>query len=288
MKSFPKLQTIKNYLNLLRFDKPIGIFLLFLPCLCGLAFSSKNKNIDWIYFISLFLIGSFLMRSAGCIINDLFDKDFDKKVERTKNRPIASGRVSVQSALIFLAILLFFAFLILLQFNKQTIILGLVSVVFVTAYPLMKRITYYPQVFLGITFNLGILFASTAIVGKITSITLLLYLANIIWTIIYDTIYGYQDLDDDLKIGIKSTAIKFGKNPQKILYSLTFAYFILLVLFGFFADFKFVYFIIIFLAATILVCQIKTCNFSSHQNCLQKFKSNVWVGFVVFLAIIFG
>ena len=288
MKSFFRIWQIKNYLDLIRFNKPIGTYLLFLPCLCGLALSGKNQNIDWVYFSVLFFIGSFLMRSAGCIINDLFDKDFDKKVERTKNRPIASGNISVKNALIFLLILLLLAFLVLLQFNQQTIILGFIALVLVALYPLMKRITYYPQVFLGLTFNLGILFASTAIIGKITFASVLLYLANIIWTTIYDTIYGYQDLDDDLKIGVKSSSIKFGKKPQKILHSLAALYFLLFILLGIFAHFKFIYFIITFLAGALLVCQIKTCDFSNRQNCLQKFKSNIWVGFVVFLAIIFG
>jgi len=288
MKSFLKISSIKNYLDLIRFNKPIGTYLLFLPCLCGLALAGKNQNIDWVYFICLFFIGSFLMRSSGCIINDLFDKDFDNKVKRTKNRPIASGKISISNALIFLVILVCLAFLVLLQFNQQTIILGFISLVFITAYPLMKRITYYPQVFLGLTFNLGILFASTAIIGTITFASFLLYLSGVIWTTIYDTIYGYQDLDDDLKIGLKSTSIRFGKEPQKILCCLVALYFFFLSLLGLFLDFKFVYFILISLASAMLLCQIKTCDFANRQNCLQKFKSNLWVGFVVFLAIIFG
>jgi len=277
---------MKSYLKLIRADKPIGIWLLFLPCLFGLALVSKNQNIDAIYFVGLFFIGSFLMRSSGCIINDILDRNFDKKVERTKNRPIASGKISVRSAAIFLIILLSLSLLILLQFNFATIILGFVSLAFVALYPLMKRLTFYPQIFLGLTFNLGILFSSTAVLGKITLASFLLYAANIIWTIIYDTIYGYQDLEDDLKIGVKSTAIKFGRAPQKILLTLTAIYFLLLISVGIVDNLKLSYFPLILLAAAHLSCQIKTCNFSDGGNCLKKFKSNVWVGIIVLIAII--
>jgi 4-hydroxybenzoate polyprenyl transferase len=279
---------MKNYLKLIRIDKPIGTWLLFLPCLFGLALVSKNHNIDVIYCAGLFFIGSFLMRSSGCIINDIWDRNFDKKVERTKNRPIASGEISVRNAAIFLIILLSLSLLILLQFNLPTIILGFVSLAFVAFYPSMKRLTFYPQIFLGLTFNLGILFASTAVLGKITLASFLLYAANIIWTIIYDTIYGYQDLEDDLKIGVKSTAIKFGENPQRILLSLTAIYFLLLILVGIIDNLKFSYFPLILLAAAHLSCQIKTCNFSDGRSCLKKFKSNFWVGIIVLTAIILG
>jgi 4-hydroxybenzoate polyprenyl transferase len=277
---------MKEYLNLIRADKPIGTWLLFLPCLFGLALAAKNQNVDLIYLSSLFFIGAFLMRASGCIINDLWDKDFDKNVERTKNRPIASGKIAIKNAIVFLAILLFSALLVLLQFNLPTIILGFVSLLFVVLYPAMKRITFYPQIFLGLTFNLGILFASTAVLGKITLASFLLYLANIIWTVIYDTIYGYQDLEDDLKIGVKSTAIKFGKNPQKILFSLIAIYFLLLILVGIVENFKFSYFPLILLAVAHLSCQIKTCDFSDKKCCLKKFKSNFWVGIIVLIAIL--
>ena len=277
---------MKNYLNLIRIDKPIGTLLLFLPCLFGLALVSKNQNIDIIYFAGLFFIGAFLMRSAGCIVNDIWDRDFDKNVERTKNRPLASGQISLNQAIIFLTILLFLALLILLQFNFQTIILGFISLAFVAFYPLMKRITFYPQIFLGLTFNLGILFASTAVTGKITLASFLLYLSAVIWTIIYDSFYAYQDVEDDLRIGVKSTAIKFGSQPQKILFTLTAIYFLLLILVGLISNLKFAYFPLILLATAHLTCQIKTCNFSDGKNCLQKFKSNFWVGIIILAAII--
>lgn len=277
---------MKKYLKLIRIDKSIGTWLLFLPCLFGLALVSKNQNIDVIYFAALFFIGAFLMRSAGCVINDIWDRDFDKNVERTKNRPIASSAISIKSAIIFLVILLSLAFLILLQFNLPTIILGFISLVLVAFYPMMKRVTFYPQLFLGLTFNLGILFASTQVLGRITLPAFLLYLASVIWTIIYDSFYAYQDLDDDLKIGVKSTAIKFGAHPQKILFTLNIIYFLLLNLVGLLANLKFAYFPLILLAAAQVTCQIKTCNFSDGKICLEKFQSNFWVGIVVLIAII--
>lgn len=279
---------MNKYLQLIRFNKPIGTWLLFLPCLLGMALMSKNQQFNWQYLAFLFFAGSFLMRSAGCVINDIFDRKFDVKVARTKNRPIASGTISLNQALVFLAILLFLAFLILLQFNLKTIILGFLSLIFVISYPLMKRITFYPQVFLGLTFNLGILFASVAVSEKITLPALLLYFSCIIWTIIYDTIYGYQDLEDDLKIGVKSTAIKFGANPQKILFSLAVVFFTLLILLGILAGFEFVYFILTGLAFFHLSCQVRTCNFKDGADCLKKFKSNIWVGIILLIAIILG
>lgn len=281
--------TIQNYLQLTRLGKPIGIWLLFLPCLFGLALAYKsNHNFDFIYFTILFFLGAVFMRSSGCIINDIWDRNFDKNVARTMMRPIASGKISVKNAFIFLAILLFFSLIILLQFNLPTIFLGFASLIFVVSYPLMKRITYFPQLFLGFTFNLGILFASSAVLGKITFAAFLLYLSSIIWTLIYDTIYGYQDLEDDIKIGVKSTAIKFGQNPQKILYLLTILYLFLLIILGISNNFKFAYFPLILLACAHLCCQIKTCDFKNSKDCLKKFKSNFWVGIIILTAIILG
>lgn len=279
---------MKSYLKLIRIDKPIGVWLLFLPCLFGLVLAQKTAEIDLIYFGLLFFIGSFLMRSAGCVINDLFDVKFDRNVERTKNRPIASGAISKKSALVFLSVLLFLALLVLLQFNSQTIVFGFVSLAFVLAYPLMKRITFYPQIFLGLTFNLGILFASLAVFENIKFTHLLLYFANIFWTLIYDTIYGYQDLEDDLKVGVKSTAIKFGKNPQRILLIFDFIYLAILILIGVLQDLRFAYYPLVFLAFFHIACQIKTCNFSDGKDCLRKFKSNFWVGIILLIALILG
>lgn len=283
------ISCLKNYIDLTRLNKPIGIWLLFLPCLFGIALAYKfNHNFDLAYLVLLMFTGAVLTRSAGCIINDILDCNFDSAVERTKNRPITSGAIATFQATIFLIILLLAALVILLQFNRLTILLGFIALLLVIIYPTAKRFTHYPQIFLGITFNWGILIAGGAILEKITPPFILLYCSALIWTVIYDTIYAYQDLEDDLKIGVKSTAVKFGKNPQKILYQLTAFYLLLLILVGIAANLKFAYYPAVLLAVSHLVCQIKSCDFSSSKSCLKNFKSNVWVGIIILIAIILG
>ena len=205
---------LKIFINLTRLNKPIGIMLLFWPCSWSLAYAySIEQNLNqFLYYLFLFFLGAALMRSAGCIVNDIVDKDLDKKVQRTKNRPLALNLVSVKLALFYVSILCALAFLILIQFNTLTIVLGFASMILAFSYPFMKRITYWPQFFLGLTFNWGIVMAWVAVTGSVTSEIILLYLAAIFWTLGYDTIYGVQDIVDDEIIGIKSTSIKFKKN----------------------------------------------------------------------------
>lgn len=281
-----------HYLRLMRLNQPTGIWLLFLPCLFGIFFSFKKlTNPDYSHLIEvvfLFFVGAILMRSAGCIINDLIDQKFDKKVARTKDRPLASGKISRFHAFLLLAILLFLSFLILLQFNVATIFSGFVAIILVATYPLMKRLTYYPQVFLGLTFNFGILMSGLAVLGSISYGSLILYLAAIIWTVIYDTIYAFQDIEDDLKIGVKSTAIKFKNNPKTTLTLLNFILFLLLTLLGWKEGFESGFFLAILVADLFLNHKIKSCDFSNSQNCLKVFKANIWVGLLILLAIILG
>ena len=204
---------LKIFIELTRLNKPIGFMLLFWPCSWGLAFANSYKNSElFIPYLILFFIGSVLMRSAGCIFNDIVDKDFDKKVSRTKKRPIASGKISINKSLLYVLVLCLIAFFILLQFNYLTIILGITSMLFAFSYPFMKRITYWPQLFLGITFNWGIIMAWSAMNNFISLEIVILYISAIFWTLGYDTIYGAQDMSDDEIIGLKSTAIKFKKN----------------------------------------------------------------------------
>ena len=286
------MNNIKPYIQLARLNKPIGIWLLFLPCLFGITLASKNNASLNFYEISLiiclFFIGAVLMRSAGCIINDIFDRNIDKSVERTKLRPIASGKISVKQALIMLVTLLIISLFILFQFNQNTIVLGFGITILVALYPLTKRVTYYPQAFLGITFNFGVLMASTAILDEITLPAFCLYISAIIWTIIYDTIYAYQDIEDDLQIGVKSSAIRFGKKPQKILYILAISQTAFLALTGLLSNFQFAYYLWISVVFFHLICQIKSCDFNDGESCLQKFKSNIWIGLLISTAIIFG
>ena len=209
---------IKIFIELTRLNKPIGFMLLFWPCAWGLAFANlvnQNKSI-FIYYLVLFFFGSVLMRSAGCIFNDIADKEFDKKVKRTKKRPIASGQISVFQSFIYVTVLCCIAFFILIQFNVLTISLGLGSMFLAFAYPYMKRITYWPQLFLGITFNWGIIMAWTSLNNTVSVEIIILYVSAIFWTLGYDTIYGAQDMSDDEIIGIKSTSIKFKKKYQII------------------------------------------------------------------------
>ena len=205
---------LKIFIELTRLNKPIGFMLLFWPCSWGLAYAhSVNQNFKiFFYYLILFFLGSVLMRSAGCIFNDIVDKDFDKKVSRTKSRPIAAGEITVRHSMIYVLVLCLLAFFILIQFNFFTIILGMSSMLLAFSYPFMKRITYWPQLFLGITFNWGIIMAWAAINNDISFEIVILYISAIFWTLGYDTIYGAQDISDDEIIGLKSTSIKFKEN----------------------------------------------------------------------------
>ena len=210
------MNQLNLFLELTRLKKPIGYMLLFWPCSWGLTLAydfSSNLNICFFY-LFLFFLGSVLMRSAGCIVNDVLDRKFDKKVFRTKDRPIASGKISVKRALLYSLILCLIAFLVLINFNLFTIILALASMPLAFTYPLMKRFTYWPQLFLGITFNYGLLLGWTSVNGQISIIPIIFYLGAIFWTLGYDTVYGFQDIEDDEIIGVKSTSIKFKQNPK--------------------------------------------------------------------------
>lgn len=283
---------IHSYLRLARLNQLTGIWLLFLPCLFGIFLSIKKLPdpdfIEILRIIFLFLLGSIIMRSAGCVLNDLIDQKFDEQVARTKNRPLVTKEISRSGAAIFLALLLIVGFSILLQFNRATILSGFVALALIVAYPLMKRITNYPQIFLGLTFNFGILMTSLAILENIDLDAIILFLAAIIWTLIYDSIYAFQDIVDDLKIGVKSSAIKFQKDPKKVLFFLNLAMLTLLILLGWHTNFKSEFFLSALLASMFLDYKIKTCDFQNPANCLKVFKSNIWVGILINLAILLG
>ena len=213
------MDQIKLFIELTRIKKPIGYMLLFWPCAWGLsiAYDFNGELTTYIFYMLLFLSGAILMRSAGCIVNDIFDKNFDKKVFRTKNRPIASKKISVKKGIFYSFFLCLLAFIVLIQFNYFTILLALGSMPLAFTYPLMKRYTYWPQLFLGITFNYGLILGWTAITDEINLIPLIFYLGAVFWTLGYDTIYGFQDLKDDEIIGLKSTSIKFKQKPNLFL-----------------------------------------------------------------------
>tara|TARA_B100000963_G_C22573040_1_gene647019 strand:+ start:45 stop:899 length:855 start_codon:yes stop_codon:yes gene_type:complete len=280
---------LKIFIELTRLNKPIGFMLLFWPCSWGLALANsfnENQNLYYFYLI-LFLLGSILMRSAGCIFNDIVDKDFDKKVKRTKKRPIASGKISVFQSFVYVALLCLMALIVLLQFNFTTILLGLSSMILAFSYPFMKRITYWPQLFLGITFNWGILMAWTAMGNEISSNILLLYIAAIFWTLGYDTIYGAQDMSDDEIIGLKSTSLKFKNNIKTFVYV---CYFLSIFFLGclfiniFRINFSTLFFVIFIIS---LLYQLKIFKKNKPKSCLNAFKFNNISGLILFLSINF-
>ena len=282
------MQQLKIFIELTRLNKPIGYMLLFWPCSWSLAYSfSYNQNINlFIYYICLFFLGSVLMRSAGCIVNDIVDRNLDSKVERTKNRPIPSGRISIKKSIMYSLILCLIAFLILIQFNYLTIFLGMSSMIFAFSYPFMKRITYWPQLFLGLTFNWGVIMAWTALHNNISLNISILYLSAIFWTLGYDTIYGAQDINDDEIIGVKSTSIKFKKNI-KLFVSTSYFLMTILITFLFLEDFGINLFTLLFLIFVIsLIIQLITFDFKKPENCLKAFKINNFSGLFLFLSIL--
>ena len=283
------MNQLKLFIDLTRLKKPIGFMLLFWPCAWGLTLAydfSKGFN-AYIFYLILFFFGSVLMRSAGCIVNDILDKEFDAKVFRTKNRPIASGKISVKLAIIYSIILCFFALLVLLNFNLLTIILALGSMPLAFTYPLMKRYTYWPQLFLGITFNFGLILGWTAIKGDINMAPILLYVGAIFWTLGYDTIYGYQDIKDDEIIGLKSTSIKFKGNENTFLYTCYTFFFLLFLTVGFLMNLNYIFYLFsLVILLHLFLYQIKTFNSKDPNNCLKIFKSNNTFGFLVLINIL--
>ncbi len=284
-------EKVKIFIELTRLNKPIGFMLLFWPCLWGLTIS-YDFSVSWntyFFYSLLFFSGSVLMRSAGCIVNDITDRKIDKLVERTKNRPIASGKISIFSAAIYSATLCFVAFLVLINFNKLTIYMALISMPLAFTYPLMKRFTYWPQLFLGITFNYGLVLAWLSVQNQISFLPIIFYIGAIFWTLGYDTIYGYQDINDDEIIGVKSTSIKFRKNPKFFLYFCYSIFIFSLILVGLIMNYKFYYYLSLFFSLMhLLYFQIHKLNTRNPLDCLNKFKSNNLLGFLILVNLFVG
>ena len=281
------MEKFQTFIKLTRLDKPIGIFLLFWPCVWGITlgyYFNTNTNL-YLKYIILFFLGSILMRSAGCIFNDIVDRNLDKKVRRTKERPVASGKVSVLRAFIYIVVLCLIALLILLQFNWLTITLGMGSMILAFVYPFMKRITYWPQLFLGLTFNWGIIMGWTAITNSMSIEPLVLYLAAIFWTLGYDTIYGLQDVSDDEVIGVKSTSIKFKNNVKVFVgtcYSLCVVFILILCLIM--EIDKYILALSVFFISS-FIYQLKIFKIDSPESCLTAFKANNLTGIFIFVFI---
>jgi 4-hydroxybenzoate polyprenyltransferase len=285
------MNQVKLFIDLIRLKKPIGYMLLFWPCSWGLtlAYDFSNNFENYFFYLLLFFFGAILMRSAGCIMNDILDKDFDKKVFRTKNRPIASGQISVKLGIIYVLVLCFCALLVLLNFNKLTIILALGSMPLAFTYPLMKRFTYWPQLFLGITFNYGLLLGWTSVNENLDIIPILFYVGAIFWTLGYDTIYGFQDIKDDEIIGLKSTSIKFKKKPLIFLLACYVVLFLMIITTGIMENFNIFYYIFsLIIGYHLFFYQLKIVDLNNPMNCLKVFKSNNLIGFLIFVLLLIG
>ena len=283
------MKDFKLFLDLIRIKKPIGIMLLFWPCSWGLTLVNDFSNgySQYILYLIYFFLGAILMRSAGCIVNDILDRKYDILVERTKNRPIASGDISVSLSLLYVVILCSLAFLILIQFNFITILLGLASMPFAFSYPLMKRYTYWPQLFLGFTFNYGLIMAWFSIKPEFSYIPIIFYCGAIFWTLAYDTIYGFQDIKDDEIIGVKSTSIKFKKNPKLLIFLCYLIFILMQILSGILMEFNYYYFIgTLIITAHLYFFQVMKLDISNPKSCLKGFKSNNLIGFLVFINIL--
>ena len=285
------MNQLNLFIELTRLKKPIGFMLLFWPCAWGLTIVYDfNTDLNTYYFyLILFFLGSVLMRSAGCIVNDVLDRKFDQRVARTKNRPIASGKISIKLGLFYSTLLCLLAFMVLINFNFFTIIIALASMPLAFTYPLMKRFTYWPQLFLGITFNYGLILGWTSINPSITIVPLIFYFGAIFWTLGYDTIYGFQDIKDDEIIGLKSTSIKFKSNPYTFLIICYSIFFTGILITGYLMELNKYFFILSSLIFfQIFILQIKKLKIEIASSCLKTFKSNNFLGFLVFISILLG
>ncbi len=283
-------QILRPYLRLSRLDRPIGTWLLLLPCWWSMALANiaSNGGLPDPQMMGLFALGALVMRGAGCTLNDLVDRDYDGRVARTATRPIPSGDVSVKQAIAYLIVQLLIGLLVMLQFNTYTIALGISSLALVAIYPFAKRFTYWPQFVLGLTFNWGALLGWTAIQGSLAWPPVILYIAGVAWTLGYDTIYAHQDKEDDVLIGVKSTALKFGAATKKwlaLFYTLTSA---LIIYSVYMINPSWPFYGLVLLAIMHLGWQIMAVNIDDPDKCMIIFKSNRDFGLILFVALVFG
>ncbi len=277
---------LRPYIYLARLDRPIGTWLLLLPCWWSIALATSGM--PDLVLISLFAAGAVFMRGAGCTLNDIVDRNYDSQVERTATRPIPSGALSIRQATSFLALQLLIGLAVLLTFNFFAVLVGLASLGIVAIYPYMKRITYWPQAVLGLAFNWGALLGWAAVRGDIEAPAGILFVAGVLWTMGYDTIYAHQDKEDDKLIGVKSTALRFGENTGNwliLFYSGTIG---LLAYSGYLVELSWAFYVGLGFAAVHLVWQVMTLDIDDVKGCLQRFKSNKNFGLIIFAAIVAG
>lgn len=277
---------LRQYFFLMRLDKPIGMLLLLWPTVWALWLAARGIPDSKILFI--FLAGVVLMRSAGCVMNDIFDRNFDGHVARTRQRPLAAGTVSVRQALVLAGVLGFAAFILVLFCNALTILLAFAGAAFAIIYPLMKRVTYLPQFGLGVAFSWGVPMAFAAVTGNLSASSWLLFAAAALWPVIYDTMYAMTDREDDIKIGVKSTAILFGRQDVALIGLLMIIFLVLLTATGVVFQLRAVYFFALFLAAILFLRQLKMIRTYDTRLCFKAFLENNWSGMIIFLGIFFS
>ena len=282
---------LQPWARLARLDRPIGTWLLFWPCVFGLllgAAADERRFLQWhdVWFVILFAVGALVMRGAGCTFNDIIDRDIDAQVARTRARPIPSGAVSVRGAVIFLIAQCLIGLAVLLQFNWFAVGLGAASLLLVAAYPFMKRITWWPQAWLGLTFNWGALLGFAAQTGRLDLADAMLYAGLIFWTLGYDTIYALQDREDDALIGVKSTARLFGSEARRWVLRFYAVAFTLILAAGFTEHTGMPFGFVMLLAGAHLLWQVKRLNIEDSGNCLAVFRSNRETGALIALAFL--
>ncbi|MGI4746063.1 MAG: 4-hydroxybenzoate octaprenyltransferase [Janthinobacterium lividum] len=279
---------LRSYALLARLDRPIGTWLLFLPGLWGILLPAGVAPTERLRLIVLFAVGSVVMRSAGCVVNDMWDRDIDRKVARTAGRPLASGALRMRQAASFLLLLLLAGLAVLLSLNRLCWILGAGSLLLVGLYPLAKRVTWWPQLVMGFTFGFGAPLGYVAATGRIDSTMLSLYAAAILWDLGFDTIYGFQDMEDDVMAGVKSTSRLVAAHPQRFIagcYGLTLA---ALVAAGWLAGLQPLFWLVLVLPAILLGLQVRRLDIASPAGCLRLFRSNREVGLAIALALLAG
>jgi len=277
----------RPYLRLARLDRPIGSWLLLMPCWWSVGLAGMRvEQFPSLWHIVLFFIGAFAMRGAGCTWNDLVDRNLDRLVERTRSRPIPSGQVSVAEATAFMVAQALIGFLVLIQFNRFTVFTGLASLLVVAIYPFMKRITYWPQIVLGLAFSYGALMGWPAAFGRLDWPAIVLYAGSISWVIGYDTIYAHQDREDDLLIGIKSTALLFGENTRPMLAGFYSGAVVLIGIAGLMAGGRLIFVLGLIAFAAHLAWQVVRLDINDSAHCLKLFKSNRDAGLILFGAML--
>jgi 4-hydroxybenzoate polyprenyltransferase len=278
----------RPYLRLARFDRPVGAWLLLFPCWWSLALAELSQGSPYPspWYVVLFAIGAFVMRGAGCTYNDIVDRDYDAGVARTRNRPIPSGQVSVAAAKVFMVVLSLLGFLVLVQFNRFTVLLGIASLALIAIYPFMKRYTYWPQVVLGLTFKWGALMGWAAVKGTLELPALLLYAGSVLWTIGYDTIYAHQDKEDDQTLGLKSSALRLGSSTQACLVVFYGGAVLLWAAASFLGGAHVIVGVALAVVAVQLAWQVATLDIDDPANCLHRFRSNCLVGWIFFAALV--